>query len=439
MTVTKRALEDDGCETAPEAKKIATAAPLENPSSTLLRSPTQADTTDSMTVTKRALEDGHSEPAPQAKRIATAAAAALSETAISTPLPRSASQADTTDGMTVTKHALEDDHSVKNIATSNFSEDKRLQPYLDRIAELERMVGEYEAFVDREGVSLGMLPVTSLVAYPSLESSVLTLKILGIPERLATIIDLRSNAAAKLASSLKHNIHKAYEKLYEDDGPYISNDDYADELVPFLPDVERLSNLQDGPRFAWNVLLMLVDKSRSDDPGNGCNGNERYSPYDFLDKAMLKVAKARWEDSKMKVGKESKEMLQDATHIAEVAKMLDSYGIKNYLKRTIAFMDTILKMIYPDKGSVKDAGGDDGAGDAKKVYEGKDHAKVENAKPVKSHDKGAGRKAISRSLNREKGDPPVGKIQFGDGTLSMSQAMDRLAKLQRGERVPVIV
>ncbi|MCJ1379365.1 hypothetical protein MMC17_002466 [Xylographa soralifera] len=393
MTVTKRALEDDHCEIAPQAKKIATTATSVIAISTLLRSSTQADTTESMTVSKRALEDDHGEAAPQAKKIATSETAVLN--------------------------------------------DERLQPYLDRIAELERMIGEYETFIHREGLLLGMYTVTSLLMYLSPGSPVLTDLMLDLPSSLQTIIDSRPKAAAKLASNLKRNIRMAYEKLYDADGPEINNDDYADELVSFLPDVKRLAKLQDGPCLAWNVLLLLVDKSRSDEPGNGYNRDDPDSPYYLLDKTMVEVAKARWEGSKLKMGEESKEMLQDAIHIASVAKLLDDHGIKEYLEMTIAYLDKILVMIYPDRYDVQDEEGDDGADDAKDVSAKGIDAKVGTAKQDKHHDIGVEHEAISRFLNRE--EAPIGGLQFGNGNSSLPRKVDHLAKVPREERVPLLI
>ncbi|MCJ1431176.1 hypothetical protein MMC27_000527 [Xylographa pallens] len=369
MTVTKRALEDDDSETVSQAKRIASVILSKTANSTpRLRLPIQADTIDRMTVTKRALEDDHGETAPQAKRVAAAVPTGISN---STPLLRSPIQADTTDNMTVTKRALEDDHGdagpqAKKMATPNSAEDKSVQRYLDRIAELEKVIEQYEAFFDQEGLFL------------------------DIPESQSAIIDLRPNGATKLASSLKSAIHTAYAKLYDTDGPDITNDDYSDELMTFLPDIERLANLQDGPRLAWNVLLLLVDKSRTDDPGNGYNCNKRYSPYDFLDKAMLEVAIARWKGSKMKNGKEIKEMQEDAAHIAEVANLVDAYGVKNYLRRTRAFLAKVSRTISLEKSVAKDGGRDHGAGDTKKAYKEEDHATVDKPKQDKYHDTGIG-------------------------------------------------
>ena len=214
---------------------------------------------------------------------------------------------------------------------------------------------------------------------------------LDIPESQSAIIDLRPNGAVKLSSSLKSSIRTAYAKLYDEDGPEITNDDYSDELMTFLPDIYRLSKLQDGPRLAWYVLLLLMDKSHTDNPGNGYNCNKPHSPYDFLDKAMLEVGKARWDGSKLIKGNESKEMLEDVAYIADVAKLVAACGVKNYLRRTRAFLNKMSRRITSDESDAKDTGGDDGAGSAIKAYKEKDHATVDKTMQDKSHGNGIGR------------------------------------------------
>ena len=244
---------------------------------------------------------------------------------------------------------------------------------------------------------------------------------IDLPDSLMAIIDSRPNAAAMLASNLKRKICVAYDELYDADGPEITNDDYADLLTEFLPDVERLVELKDGPRLAWNVLLLLVDKSRSDEPGNGYEGNDADSAYYLLDETMLDVAKARWGGSKVKKGAESEEMLKDAKIIASVARLLDEYGIKEYMRMTIAFLDKILVMIYPDRYGVEDGGGNGGADNAEEAFTAEEDATVESAQLYKHRDTACGRQAISYLLNRE--EAVVDEVQFRTGILSMPQMM----------------
>ncbi|MCJ1391430.1 hypothetical protein MMC18_004294 [Xylographa bjoerkii] len=372
MAVTKRALEDDHCETSPQAKKIATTAPSENADSKEIAPTAPSETADSGEI----------------------ATTPPSETTISEKIAITAPPK-TTDAKKI---------STTTPSETATSEDERVQPYLDRIAELESLIGEYEAFVDREGLFL------------------------DLPTSLESIVDSRPKAAAKLASILKRNIYKAYQKLDDADGPDITNDDYADELVYFLPDVKRLSKLQDGPRLAWEVLLLLVDKSHGDDLGNGynCGGyncNEPGSPYFLLDETMLEVAKARWGGLEVNMGKESQDMLQDSVHLASVATEFYDYGILKYLEGTIVFLDKILMLIYPDEADVEDEGdadeGDAKEGHVEEVHQEEDDAKVVTAKEDEYRDKGIGHEAISHFLNRETGEPLVEGVQFGDGILSM--------------------
>ncbi|MCJ1288233.1 hypothetical protein MMC26_007588 [Xylographa opegraphella] len=422
MTVPKRAFADDGLETAAPVEKSSTTSTsvLETPNSPpLLRSASHAGAAASMTVTKRALEeDDHGEATPPAKKVNTLA---LPEAQDSTPDAPSTSQTGAADSETVTQHALDGNNNVtapqhQEVNDTNALDDETLQAYLNRIVELERVIGEYEAFVHREGL------------------------LLDLPESLATIVDSRPNAAARLSSSLKRKIQMSYLKLYEEDGPHITNDDYADELMIFLPDIERLSKLADGPRFAWNVLLMLMDKARSHDPDNGfavVDDEYMESPYDYLDQAMLGVAQARWGVSMPKTGKESKELLEDATDIAQVGRTMEAYGFEDYLVRTRLYLDEILDTIYPDKDVGKEQGGDDGAGGGTEGQTDVGHATVETAQQDQYHESGHGHGNTSAFVTREVGNLAAERIQFGDETMSMSQLMDRPEIFRSGERAPL--
>ncbi|MCJ1404002.1 hypothetical protein MMC11_007226 [Xylographa trunciseda] len=356
-----------------------------------------------MAVPKRALEDGDSETAPQAKKITTTISS-------NTTIPQ----------------------------------DESVQPYLDRIAELEGVIAEYEALVDREGL------------------------LLNLPESLETILDARPNAATKLASHLEQSIRTAYRKLDDLDGPDINNDDYADKLVDFLPDINRLLKLQDGPRFAWQVVLFLMDMSRCDDPGNGYNYNDPGSAYFLLDETMLEVAKARWERSEVEMGKESEKIRDNFAYVEYVAKILAGCGNEKYFVGTLRFLNKILLSVYPDwkdfeNGQGDTEEGDTGEGDpgkedveegdieqqeeedddeeaedAEEEYEEKDEAEVENAKEDEYRDGGIGREAVFHFPNQKEDDTPVVGEQFGDSSMSMAQMMDRADQFNNGERIPFV-
>ena len=125
-------------------------------------------------------------------------------------------------------------------------------------------------------------------------------------------------------------------RLQDDLNDSISSAHFASSMLKFLPDIQRLTLLPSGPKYAFDLLLKLGGNLNSH--GGLENGDEddlaeRRAFYARLDDAMVAVVVGRFREEADGWG-----VAREIKRIEKTAQYLVTFGVKPYFPQTLDLM-----------------------------------------------------------------------------------------------------
>lgn len=160
-----------------------------------------------------------------------------------------------------------------------------------------------------------------------------------VPPSIAKIMDATTtDAAVTLNAQLDRKItivNFDLHRLQDDLNDSISASHFASAMLKFLPDIQRLAALPQGPRHAFDLVLKLGGNLNSHgglDSGDEADIAARRDFYGRLDTAMVDVVGRRFEEGEeWNVGREIK-------RIEKTAGYLKGFGVEPYFPDTLELM-----------------------------------------------------------------------------------------------------
>ncbi|KAI1336220.1 hypothetical protein F5Y15DRAFT_215772 [Xylariaceae sp. FL0016] len=166
-----------------------------------------------------------------------------------------------------------------------------------------------------------------------IEDSHITLE---APPSVQKLLDAQPGASKALARTIEtrmRDIHEdLQEKLYDWKKTGVHNDDFSREMVPFIWEIQRLSNMDgiEGLKLAYRSILKLKDYSCDCfDLGDGCSWGDRPSDED-ADAALADIIERRLQ------AKDTWDFASDLKDLDEQAKDRASYGIELWFESSRA-------------------------------------------------------------------------------------------------------
>lgn len=160
-----------------------------------------------------------------------------------------------------------------------------------------------------------------------------------VPPSIAKIMDTTTpDAATTLNAQLDRKItivNFDLHRLQDDLNDSISSAHFASAMLKFLPDIQRLSLLPNGPRHAFDLVLKLGGNLNSHgglDNGDEDDINARRDFYGRLDAAMVDVVSRRFGEG------EEWNVTREIKRIEKTAQYLMTFGIKPYFPDTLDLM-----------------------------------------------------------------------------------------------------
>lgn len=158
-------------------------------------------------------------------------------------------------------------------------------------------------------------------------------------------MDKTPDASALLNAQLDRKItivNFDLHRLQDDLNDSISSAHFASAMSKFLPDIQRLSSLSMGPRFAFELVIKLVGNLNShggleataeaDDPEVVNDRRARAAFYDRMDEELVDVIRKRVaEGEEWGVAKEVRRLEKNAAY-------LKNLGIDSYFPRALEVM-----------------------------------------------------------------------------------------------------
>ncbi|KAI9839188.1 MAG: hypothetical protein M1819_003181 [Sarea resinae] len=203
-----------------------------------------------------------------------------------------------------------------------------IRPYTEKIDQLESQLGDLHMWIEQ--LETQRAEVHQWIDKRGLRPDV--------PPSIAKLMDSQPDAAQSLnyqldrkVSMVDLDLHRLQDDLNDSSGSsYIA----AQAMTKFLPDIERLSLLQSGPRFAFDLLIKLAGNLNSHGGLEMSEGTQetRRSFYEKLDIAMVDVVRRRVQDP------EDWPIMRDVKRIEKTAAYLRNYGIQPYFPRSMDAM-----------------------------------------------------------------------------------------------------
>lgn len=160
-------------------------------------------------------------------------------------------------------------------------------------------------------------------------------------------------AAATLSAQLDRKItivNFDLHRLQDDLNDSISTSHFASSMLKFLPEIARLSNLTQGPRYAFDLILKLGGNLNSHGLGSSGSGGdgdisaaeeaeESAARRDFftrLDDRMVNVVDGRFKEG------EDWQVAKEVRRLEKTAAYLRNFGVEPYFPRTLELMKSEL-------------------------------------------------------------------------------------------------
>jgi hypothetical protein len=160
-----------------------------------------------------------------------------------------------------------------------------------------------------------------------------------VPATIAKIMDTTTpDAAMTLNAQLDRKItivNFDLHRLQDDLNDSISSAHFASSMLKFLPDIQRLTLLPQGPKHAFDLILKLGGNLNSHGGLESADQSDITARRDFysrLDTALVDVVTRRFgEGEEWNVAREIK-------RIEKTAAYLKSYGVEPYFPQTLETM-----------------------------------------------------------------------------------------------------
>lgn len=204
-----------------------------------------------------------------------------------------------------------------------------VRPYTEKIEQLESQLADMQAWVDQ--LEQQRAEVHNWIDKRGLRPDV--------PLSIAKIMDTTTaDAATTLNAQLDRKItivNFDLHRLQDDLNDSISSSHFASAMLKFLPDIQRLTQLPSGPRYAFDLILKLGGNLNSHGGIDSADSSDIAARRDFysrLDEAMVDVVQRRFgEGEEWNVAREIK-------RIEKTANYLRTYGVEPYFPSTLELM-----------------------------------------------------------------------------------------------------
>ncbi|KAJ8116391.1 hypothetical protein OPT61_g2160 [Boeremia exigua] len=200
-----------------------------------------------------------------------------------------------------------------------------VRPYTEKIEQLESQLADMQAWVDQ--LEAQRAEVHSWIDKRGLRPDV--------PSAIAKIMDTTTpDAAHTLNAQLDRKItivNFDLHRLQDDLNDSISSAHFASSMLKFLPDIQRLTLLPSGPKYAFDLLLKLGGNLNSHgglDSADTADIAARRDFYARLDTAMVDVVQRRFGEG------EDWNVQREIKRIEKTASYLKTYGVEPYFPQT---------------------------------------------------------------------------------------------------------
>ena len=160
-----------------------------------------------------------------------------------------------------------------------------------------------------------------------------------VPASIAKIMDTTTaDAAPTLNAQLDRKItivNFDLHRLQDDLNDSISSSHFASAMLKFLPDIQRLTLLPSGPRYAFDLILKLGGNLNSHGGIDSADAGDIAARRDFysrLDLTMVDVVQRRFGEG------EGWDVKREIKRIEKTASYLKTYGVEPYFPSTLEMM-----------------------------------------------------------------------------------------------------
>ncbi|KAF1838278.1 hypothetical protein BDW02DRAFT_12020 [Decorospora gaudefroyi] len=216
---------------------------------------------------------------------------------------------------------------MPDLITAAFNQ--AVQPYTDKIEQLEQQLADMQAWVDQ--LEQQRAEVHNWIDKRGLRPDV--------PASIAKIMDTTTaDAAPTLNAQLDRKItivNFDLHRLQDDLNDSISSSHFASAMLKFLPDIQRLTLLPSGPRYAFDLILKLGGNLNSHGGIDSADAGDIAARRDFynrLDETMVDVVQRRFGEG------EGWDVKREIKRIEKTASYLKTYGVEPYFPSTLEMM-----------------------------------------------------------------------------------------------------
>jgi len=234
---------------------------------------------------------------------------------------------------------------MPDLITAAFNQ--AVQPYQEKIEQLESQLADMQAWVEqleqqRAEVhnwidKRGLRPGKSIPKKTHSSHAMLTEP--DVPASIAKIMDTTTaDAAPTLNAQLDRKItivNFDLHRLQDDLNDSISSSHFASAMLKFLPDIQRLTLLPSGPRYAFDLILKLGGNLNSHGGIDSADAGDIAARRDFynrLDETMVDVVQRRFGEG------EGWDVKREIKRIEKTASYLKTYGVEPYFPSTLDMM-----------------------------------------------------------------------------------------------------
>lgn len=200
-----------------------------------------------------------------------------------------------------------------------------VRPYTEKIEQLESQMADMQAWIEQ--LEAQRAEVHSWIDKRGLRPDV--------PSSIAKIMDTTTpDAAHTLNAQLDRKItivNFDLHRLQDDLNDSISSAHFASSMLKFLPDIQRLTLLPQGPKYAFDLILKLGGNLNSHgglDSADQADIAARRDFYSRLDTAMVDVVQRRFGEG------EEWNVQREIKRIEKTASYLKTYGVEPYFPQT---------------------------------------------------------------------------------------------------------
>ncbi|CBX90964.1 hypothetical protein LEMA_P059980.1 [Plenodomus lingam JN3] len=204
-----------------------------------------------------------------------------------------------------------------------------VRPYTEKIEQLESQLADMQAWVDQ--LEQQRAEVHNWIDKRGLRPDV--------PISIAKIMDTTTaDAATTLNAQLDRKItivNFDLHRLQDDLNDSISSSHFASAMLKFLPDIQRLTHLPSGPRYAFDLILKLGGNLNSHGGIDSADAGDIAARRDFysrLDEHMVDVVQRRFGEG------EDWNVSREIKRIEKTASYLRTYGVEPYFPSTLELM-----------------------------------------------------------------------------------------------------